>query len=240
MKAAIMQPTYLPWMGYFALMDQVDEFVFLDSVQFTRRSWQQRNRIKSPQGEHCLTIPVFKKGLRDQLIKDVVIDKSSDYARDHMMTIKLSYAQAPYFKEYHQEIFSIFERGHERLADLTIDLIVRLKDVLGIKTKCLKSSDLNIDGKKDGLLSDICLHLKVDHYVSPVGSKVYLLDSPEFTDKHIQVSYNEYQHPEYHQLFGSFLPYMSVIDLLFNEGPKSLEIIRSGITKTSATHESHP
>ena len=228
-KIAIMQPTYLPWIGYFSLMEQVDTFVFLDSVQFARRSWQQRNRIKTAHGLQMLTVPVVKKDRYEQKIKDAEIESTANFSKDHIRAIQTSYAKSHFYKEYSPRIFLILEKSPVKLSALTRGLILTLKDILGIKCPCVCSSDLEITGAKDELLANICARLSADVYLSPVGSKVYLDDSLALPKKNIKLLYNNFNHPTYKQLSGDFVPFLSVIDLIFNEGPRSLDIIRAGI-----------
>jgi hypothetical protein len=225
---AIMQPTYLPWLGYFNLMDQSDDFVLLDSVQFDRRSWQQRNRLKSPQGEYTLTVPVQSKGLRDQKIRDVRIDPSSQFAIKHMRSLELHYAKAPYFGEYCDDIFQILKKDHEFLSELTIELIGWTAKTLGIKARIFQSSDYDFQEKKGELLYALCRHFEAGIYLSPEGSKNYLDDCKDFKQGFISIRYHQYQHPVYPQQWGNFLPQLSTLDLLFNAGERSLEILRSG------------
>lgn len=226
--AVIMQPTYLPWLGYFDLMDQADVFIFLDSVQFEKRSWQQRNRIKTRDGEHMLTISVKSKGKFHQKINDVKIDQTVNFVNDHLKAISYSYAKANYFKTYFPQLEAILLKKHIYLIDMNNDLVKWLRKTLGIKTKLIRSSDLAVSGTKAQLLLNICQELKCDNYLSAPGAKVYLGEGKMFTKQAIMFSYHEYVHPFYHQLHGRFIPYLSTIDLLFNEGMKSLPIIRSG------------
>jgi hypothetical protein len=132
-----MQPTYLPWCGYFGLMHAVDVFVLLDSVQFARRSWQQRNQIKATNGVQWLSVPVLSKGKRDQLISEVEVDKSANFASTHRKTIEMSYAKTPFFKAYADELLPLLDNPSPRLSDLTISLILRIKSQLGITTQVL-------------------------------------------------------------------------------------------------------
>jgi hypothetical protein len=226
--AAIMQPTYLPWAGYFGLMDKVDTFVFLDNVQFDRRSWQQRNRIKTANGEQWLTVPVISKGRRDQLIRDVEIDTEQKFAPSHIRSIEQNYAKAPYFNEFSRSILGVLEQEHSRLRDLTLTLIGAIADLLGIGTRCVTASDLEATGAKDELLANICEEIGADHYISPPGSKAYLEADTTFQDRGIGLSYFEFEHPVYRQMYDGFVPYMAVIDLMFNKGPSSLTLIRQG------------
>src|SRR3989338_7823187 len=128
--AVIMQPTYLPWLGYFDLMDQADVFVLLDSVQFDKRSWQQRNRIKSPRGELMLTVPVTTKGRFDQRIYDVKVDPASQFVKDHIAAIKFNYAKAKYFQEYIGPVGDMLSKKREYLCEITVDIISWTKKTL--------------------------------------------------------------------------------------------------------------
>lgn len=222
-----MQPTYLPWIGYFGMMDRVDVFVLLDSVQFARRSWQQRNQIKTANGPIWLTVPVLTKGAREQLIKDVRIDRSRDFPESHIRSIELNYRRSPHYDEYAPGLSAILRGRHERLSELTIEMISWLRDRLGISTSLRLSSDLCTGERKDSLLAALCELVMADHYLAAPGSRDYLDQSTAFAAKGIQVSYHEFAHPAYPQQFGGFVPYMSVIDLLFNVGRDSLSLIRS-------------
>ncbi|GAB0058357.1 hypothetical protein SIID45300_02706 [Candidatus Magnetaquicoccaceae bacterium FCR-1] len=228
-KIAIMQPTYLPWIGYFALMDRVDGFVFLDTVQFERRSWQQRNRIKTPQGAIWLTVPVHNKGLRDQTICQVEIDLNRGFPSDHVRALELNYSKTPYFSKYMPEICAIITKSHTLLSDLTIELILFFQKSLEISVQTIRSTNLVNVGKKADLLVNLCKQLDATVYVSPPGSRQYLEDSDAFMQENIKVVYHQYHHPQYTQKFGSFVPYLSIVDLLFNCGPDSLTVLREGV-----------
>jgi WbqC-like protein len=230
MKVAICQPTYLPWLGYFDLMDQVDTFVLLDSVQFEKQSWQQRNRIKTPTGLQWLTVPVVFRGRLGQKIDEVEI-RDSEFWRNHARAIELNYARAPFFENYFPGLMEIFRSvGHNvRLVDLNLQLIQWLMRWLGVTTPLVRSSSLNRQGKRSELLASICAAMDATSYLSPIGSAEYLLrEVNAFEAQNIEVSFHHYQHPQYRQQFGAFIPYASVLDLLFNEGERSMEIIRSG------------
>lgn len=227
---AIMQPTYLPWLGYFALMDRVDIFVFLDSVQFERRSWQQRNRIKGPHGEQTLTVPVFTKGLREQRINEVRIDPSAGFPEKHVRAIQHAYASAPHFESHGPGLAEILRRHHNHLADLTIELIQWLAGKLGIITQSMRSSSLKATGRKADLLADICRMLGAEQYVSPPGARPYLEDSDAFDRLEIPIIYNDFCHPAYPQGHGVFQSHLSVVDLLFNVGVDSRAVINEGLS----------
>ncbi len=220
-----MQPTYLPWSGYFGLMQSVDVFVLLDSVQFARRSWQQRNQIKTANGAQWLSVPVLSKGKRDQLISEVELEKSSGFAATHRRSIQNSYAKTPHFKKYADTLLPLLDNRSPLLADLTIALILQLKAHLGIETRVLRASELECNGAKADLLASLCKQIGASAYVSPPGSKDYLDESDAFDAINVPVRYYAFKHPEYPQPFGEFLPYMSVIDMLFNCGEQSSALI---------------
>ncbi len=230
MKIAIAQPTYLPWLGYFDLLDQVDRFVLLDSVQFERQSWQQRNRIKTPQGLAWLTVPVVFRGRLSQTIADVNI-RVPDFWQDHLRAIELNYRRAPYFNRYFDELRERVEISAASLSlpHLTITLLRWFAEVLGIATPTMRSSELVVQGRRTELLAEICTSLGASAYLSPFGAYEYLLDElPILTARGIGVSFHNYVHPVYRQMFPPFQPYTCILDLIFNEGEKALEIIRSG------------
>jgi hypothetical protein len=230
MRIAIMQPTYLPWLGYFDLIDQVDTFAVLDTVQFEKQSWQQRNRIKTPSGLLWLTVPVLFRGLLGQKILEVEI-RDADFWRKHLRGIEVNYGRAQFFEEYFPQISAILQQccPGTRLVDLNLRLINWLMEILGVRTPVVLASSLAQEGKRSELLADICQKLGASQYVSPLGSAVYLMDEMScFRDADIEVVFQNYCHPEYRQLFPPFLSHASVLDLLFNEGGRSLEIIRSG------------
>lgn len=229
MKVAILQPAYLPWLGFFDLMDQVDSFVLLDNVQFEKRSWQQRNRIKSPAGLLWLTVPVVSRGRFEQKICEVEIE-NREFWRDHLRSIEMNYKRASYFQQYFEECREVMsDSGNGRLVELTCTLIGWLAAKLGVTTPVMGASRLQASGKRTELLRNLCLELNCDEYVSPLGSAGYLLEELHvMTNSRVTVTFQNYAHPEYRQLFPPFAPYASSLDLLFNAGPHALEIVRSG------------
>ena len=230
MRIAITQPTYLPWLGYFDLIDQVDTFVVLDTVQFEKQSWQQRNRIKTPTGLMWLTVPVAFRGLLGQKIADVEIREAGFWVK-HVRSIEVNYGRASFFGEYFTQVSSILQDCDSEmlLVDLNLRLLGWFLEVLGIRTPVVRASSLGQEGKRTELLANICQKLGATQYVSPLGSAVYLLDEmTAFRDCGVHVSFQNYTHPEYRQLFPPFLSHACVLDLLFNEGTRSAGIVRSG------------
>lgn len=222
-----MQPTYLPWMGYFALIDFVDVFVFLDDVQFERRSWQQRNRIKGPNGEVLLTVPV-RKAAQDTSLGLIGINYEQSFPRGHIANIEHNYVGTHYLSNFWGPIRSVLESRVDELADLNIGLIQTLSKQLGISTAFVRSSELFAAGKKDQYLSKICVELAATAYIAPAGSRSYLEGSEYFDACGVPVQYFDFEHPAYVQQFGAFSSHLSVIDLLFNVGPDATEVMRSG------------
>jgi hypothetical protein len=229
MKIAISQPAYLPWLGYFDLIDQVDVFVLLDTVQFEKQSWQQRNRIKTPSGLQWLTVPVVFRGHFGQRIHDVVI-RDPEFFRKHLRAVELNYRRTPFFEQYFPEFSEILRSySASRLVELTQQVIQWFCRVLGIRTRFIQSSDLDSKGARTELLVNTCLGLRSDFYLSPLGSAVYLLDDlDQFSRAGIEVGFQHYEHPEYRQLFLPFQSHASALDLIFNEGDHAMEIIRNG------------
>jgi hypothetical protein len=171
MKIAVMQPTYNPWLGYFDLMDKVDIFVYLDNVQLVKRSWQVRNRIKTKNGELFLTIPIKKtKSRNETLIKEALINDEKRWRKKHLESIKTNYKKAKFYKEVFPFVESLVVNDFKFLCNFNINFIEKVKEIIGIKTKTVKSSELDVSGKKDELLVKICKKLNADTYISPQGS----------------------------------------------------------------------
>ena len=226
---AIMQPTYLPWVGYLDLMDQAETFVLLDSVQFDRRSWQQRNRIKTASGELMLTVPVLSKGLRDQKVCDVRLVPDSGFAARHRDSIRAAYARAPHFKDHWDALAAVYAAKHEHLVDLNLAFIGLFQRLFGLRCRLVRSSELAARGKKVDLLVALCRELGAERYLSPWGSKPYIDENNIFAENGIELAYHSYRHPVYPQLHGPFLTHMSSVDLLLNEGSeRGAELLRSG------------
>jgi len=222
MRVAIMQPTYLPWSGYFGLLQSVDLFVYLDDVQFEKRSWQQRNQIKTANGAQWLTVPVLSKGKREQKINEVQIDATSKFSEKHIKSIQHSYRKSPFFHEYSEIIFSAIQKDAGNLAEYNIHIINECKDLLGISTRTVLSSEIKCTGTKSERLASICGEVGATEYISPPGSKNYLEQSNSFDHIGVEVKYFKYNHPKYKQLHGDFLENMSIVDFLMNCGGRSI------------------
>ena len=222
-----MQPTYNPWIGYFAMIDRVDMFVYLDSVAFNNRSWQQRNYIKCNGEKLFLTIPVTNKGLRGQTINKVRISENEIFPDKHIRAIEMNYQKAPFFNDYVDGLFSILSSAEGSLCDLNINLIDWLCVQFEIVTPKRRSSLMQAKGTKADLLAEICSEIGANQYLSAPGSKDYLEESDAFERRDIEILYHQYDHPEYLQIGDSFISYLGAIDLLFNVGGSaSHKIIR--------------
>ncbi|MCR9130770.1 MAG: WbqC family protein [Alphaproteobacteria bacterium] len=231
---AIMQPTFLPWVGYFALIDRVDRFVLLDDVQFDKRSWQQRNRIKTANGPLWLTVPVLTKGRRDQTILEAEVQPDARFAETALKTLEHAYAKAAYFAPVMDRIAPAFEAGEEGLCALNIALIEALCDLTGLQADLVRSSATPVPSTKAQRLADLCTVHGARRYLSPPGSKDYLDGDPALGEAGVELAYFNYTHPVWPQLHGAFEPYMCTLDLVMNALPDSLEIIRSGVGEDSA------
>ena len=211
----ILQPSYIPWRGYFDLIHDADVFVFYDDVQYDKHGWRNRNRIKTAQGPQWLTIPTNASD--KVLIKDAVIAQR-DWARKHIATLRQSYARAPFLEETLGVFEPVVREPCERLADVTIALTIALARCLGIEhTRFVRSSELGVGGGKTERLVNILQHLGCDRYVSGPSARDYLVPS-QFEEAKIQLDYKVYDYPAYEQLHAPYEPAVTVLDLLFVRG----------------------
>ncbi len=228
MRVVILQPGYLPWLGFFEQLQRADIFVIYDDVQFNRRGWRNRNRIKSPDGPIWITVPVIQKGRFGEKMCDVRIDNRHAWRRKHIESLRRFYRRAPYFDDYFTPIIEAIRKPHEKLVDLDISLIYLLARCIGEPaSKFLRSSEMGVTGGKTTRLLNICEALGADEYYTGAAARNYF-DVKLFDDAGIRVEFQDYKHPVYSQMFGDFTPYLSVVDLLFNKGGRAAEIIASG------------
>jgi hypothetical protein len=209
--------------------DQVlrsDVFVLYDDVQFDKHGWRNRNRIKSPKGYHWLTVPVLHKNQNSPLIFEIEIDNRSNWAKKHIGTIQQFYAKAPFKKQYLPKFKQILNQTWSRLVDLDIEVTQLIMQILGLNKTVIRSSNLDIQGGQSERLLNICKHFNATHYLSGDAAQDYL-DLPLFQENQIQVIWQNYQHPVYSQQYDEFLPYLSIVDLLLNCGPDSLQILNT-------------
>lgn len=227
---AITQPTFLSWAGWFDLADQVDLVIVLDDVAFAKRSWQQRNRLRTPEGLSYVTVPVRSAGRRSQLIVDTELVED-DFLDRLIRTVSTNYARAPHFARYFTEFCTVLRQSGEtgKLVTLNCGLIDWFAVQLGITTPRIRASELAVDGKRGARLANLCEHVGAKRYISPAGAEEYLLeDRAEFDSRGIVVELQVYEHPTYKQCFEPFIPYASALDLLLNEGDSAGAIMRTG------------
>jgi len=226
--AAMHQAHYMPWLGYFEKLDRCDVFVVMDRVQYERRGYQNRNKIKTVSGPLWLTVPVVNRGRYEQALGDVEIDATVNWPSKHLKAFELNYRKAPHFDTYFPCLEELLLRKQWLLlADLNIEMLKMFMRLLDIRTELRYESDLNVEGVRNERLINLCRAAGADVYLSGAGAKVYV--EPEmFEQAGIGLLFQEYESPRYPQLFGDFEPYMGVVDLLMNCGADSIEIIRSG------------
>ncbi len=220
----VLQPSYLPWVGFFDQVRRSDIFVFYDDVPFDKHGWRNRNRIKTAAGPLWLTVPVRHKGRMGQRIDEVEIQPSLPWARKHLRSIEQAYQRAPYLASYLPALTELLTRPWDRLADLDIALSQQLCLWLGLERPMLRSSQLGVGGDRNGRLLDLCRHFQADTYLSGSAARSYL-DVAAFAGDGVRVEWQDYRHPEYPQLHGPFMPYLSGLDLLLNMGPEASAIL---------------
>lgn len=223
MIIGILQPGYLPWLGFFDQIFHTDKFVILDDVQYTTRDWRSRNRIKTPNGVIWLTVPTH--GTQHDIINQVKIDYGNNWQKKHLKSIEFSYKKAPSFNWLMPDLKKIINRKFTFLLDLDIELIYCIMKKIGIQTEILFSSSLKIVERDKSLrMLRIVEKLGGNHLLEGKAGLNYI-DINIFTEKGIKVEFQDYKHPVYPQLWGEFIPYLSVIDLLFSCGNDSLKYI---------------
>lgn len=225
-KVAILQSNYIPWKGYFDIINSVDEFILYDDMQYTRRDWRNRNKIITPQGELWLSIPVDVKGKYYQKIKDTkVVDH--DWVDNHWKALKMNYSRAKHFTEYADTIMSVYEscREEEYLSQINYKFIVQICKLLDISTKITWSMDYElVDGKTERLAA-LVKSAGGDYYLSGPAAKDYIEENV-FKEFDIELAWMDYAgYKPYTQLSKEFNHYVSVLDLLFNMGSDSRDYI---------------
>ena len=223
-RVAILQSSYIPWKGYFDLIRKVDEFIFYDDAQYTKRDWRNRNQIKTKDGLLWLSIPVEVKGKFTQAIKDVsIVDPS--WSTQHFKSIAGAYAKAPRFQEYRGVLEELYRGATStRLSEVNRRFVEGLARILGIGTKLSWSMDYELpEGRVERLVA-LCKQAGATSYLSGPAAKDYIeQDAGLFAEAGIEVGYIDYSnYPEYPQLHPPFEHHVSVIDLILNAGPEAL------------------
>ena len=226
-RVAIVQSNYIPWKGYFDLINSVDEFMLLDDVQYTRRDWRNRNKIKTADGPRWLTIPVLSRGNYYQSIKDMLVD-SDDWRRTHWETLRRSYGHATWFRDYADRVQDLYEQCSDPHLSLVNERFLRLMcDALGITTRLSRSTDYNLyDGKTERLVR-LCEQAGATHYLSGPSARAYI--EPELFERAgIALEFVDYSgYAEYEQVHPPFVHQVSALDLIFNQGPNAPEFMLS-------------
>lgn len=223
MIVTVHQPQYLPWLGYFDKIDKSDIFVILDNVQYKKNEWQNRNRIKTANGWQWLSVPVLYKF--PQKINQVRINNGVDWRRKHLNALSINYSKSPHLNKYRSFLEDTYLKEWEYLVDININFIDFFIQTMGVDTKTLLASKLHLREDPTYRLIDVCKEVGANTYLAGKDGRNYM-DIESFEKENINIIFQDFQHPTYNQLFGNFEPNMSVIDLLFNYGEESLNIIR--------------
>ena len=221
---AVHQPQYLPWIGYFDKMRRADVFCYLNDVQYKKNEWQNRNRIKTAQDWQWLTVPVRYRF--PEKINEVQINNTTNWSKKHLQALITNYSRAPYFKAYISIFEDIFSKEWEFISELNIHLIERLRNALQLQEKTtVISSEFTLREEPTDRLIDICKALGADTYLAGQGGAGYM-DVARFEKNGLKVIVQDFKHPVYPQLFKDFQSHLSIVDLLFNCGPESMDMIR--------------
>jgi len=227
MIVSINQPAYLPWLGYFHRIAVSDLHIVLDDVQFEKNSFTNRNKLRMKQGWCWLTVPLKTKGRFGELINQLEIANDQKWANKHLNTIRMNYAKAPYFKEHIGFFVETYSHDWHYLSDLIHKTTNHILSTLQIRTPLRRSSEMKVGGRKDELALNLCRAVGADVYLSgPLGQN-YIREKI-FQDAGIRVIYQNYIHPVYRQSHPGFEAHMSTVDLIFNHGPRSYEIMTAG------------
>lgn len=225
--AAIVQSSYIPWKGFFDLINSVDEFVLFDDVQFTRRDWRSRNRIKTPQGLQWLSVPIDVKGNYHMRIRDARVS-DPEWGRRHWETLRHSYSRAPHFDIYAPLLESIYLGNRDpHLSQINGSLIDAICGILDIRTRITWSMQYQLHEGRNERLIGLVKDVGCDCYLSGPSARDYLAED-DFNSQGISVRFADYSgYPEYPQLHGPFEHAVSILDLLFCVGPDAPRYMKS-------------
>jgi len=236
MIIAIHQPHYLPWLGYLHRMAQVDAFVLLDHVQFERRNYQNRTMVRMNDEARWLTVPVIQHSQKERIV-DKEVDNRLEAAGKwwslaHLATLRHTYRSAPFFSSYAEPVVKLLETRYEKLVDLDQAGLDLLRAAFGITTPLIKSSELAVEGARGDLVLNICRAVGADTLLVGFGGSRGYLDVDAFARAGVRIAYHQFTHPEYPQCAAKneaapFLRGLSAVDMLFNCGPRSAELLRA-------------
>jgi len=228
----ILQPSYIPWRGYFDQILKADVFVFYDDVQYDKHGWRNRNRIKTPNGSRWLTIPVSAKGniTHSRYIKDIPIVYDKDWVNLHLENLKSNYSRTPYYREYMDLLLPFYKNRYELLADFTIDTTIALAGKLGVPAeRFVRSSELGIEADRNQRLIDILHHLNCNHYITGPSAQDYI-ERQLYADAGIELSFINYDYPTYPQPHPPFDSQVTILDLLFMVGSDAPKYMKGTLT----------
>lgn len=221
----IHQPDFIPYLGFFQRLLNADIFVVLDDVQFLRRGWHHRDKIKTPRGEQWLSIGIAKVPQTTN-INQIMLSKTN-WKQEHLNILKQNYRKAEFFDEVFSIIQGIYEQNYVSLFDFNFAFLKVLFNLFDIDVKIEFSSNLDIHSTSNQRIVDIVNMVQGTHYLSGIGAKNYY-DPKPYEQAGISVIWQSFEHPVYQQLYGEFISYLSCVDILFNCGiMKSREILRS-------------
>jgi len=219
----------MPWLGYFDKIVRSETFVFLDNVQFKKNEFQNRNKIKTAQGWMWLTVPVLYK--YPEQIDEVKINNGIGWRKKHLRTLAINYQKAPYFHDRFPEVERFYAVDSASISEVNRESVLMLLKMLGVDRQIAIASALgHLPEEPSERLAAICENLQADTYLSGAGGREYL-DLEPFNKRGITVVFQEFKHPVYTQLYGDFIPNLSLLDLLFNCGPDSLKILEGNLCK---------
>ena len=228
MIVSVHQPHYLPWLGYFDKIAASDLFVLLDNVQYKKREYQNRNRIRTRQGVKWLTVPVATTGKYEQMTGEVEIESGASWREKHLETLRHAYSSAPHFKRVFEELEELYMgREWARLAEINSAMLAWFMKEMEIETRVALESELGTGGLSTERIVNICRAVGADVYLSGSGGRDYM-DEALFEKAGLKLEYQKYEHPAYPQVHGGFEPFMGIVDLLFNAGKNAAQIVRSG------------
>ncbi len=224
-KLLVLQSNYISWKGYFDAINMADVFVVYDEMQYTKNDWRNRNTIKAKEGLQWLTIPVQLNF--GQKINETQVNYSKWYKK-HWKTLVQNYSKAKYFKEIEELLYPLYSKEiSNNLTEINMAFIRQINEYLGISTKIIRSKDLVFEGDKNEKLVQICKQLNCSHYISGPAAKTYM-DMQLFKHNNITVEFLDYSgYKEYGQMFGDFEHYVSILDLLFNEGENAINYMKT-------------
>jgi hypothetical protein len=221
MIVAIHQPAYLPWLGYFDRIAASDLFIFLDTVQFERNSFSNRNRIKTASGPIWLTVPVRLRGHMEKIFNQIEIDNTQGWRKKHLRAIEQNYHRAPMFSKNFERLVAIYPQQPSLLSELCYNQLKFWLSELEITTRVVRASELPVKGSKSDLILALCKHVGAKTYLSGPLGRGYLQED-QLLAANVAVHYHDYVQPEYPQLFGDFAPAMSIVDYWMNCGSSGM------------------